>query len=501
MMALGRSLKSISSHSLDTLVKLRFVVIVFLIIGLGVLLGVSTASPDPEAAELVVSITVILTVMALVVSNPLNGILLWLFFMPFIDTWVEIPMGAGIPDLSFSRFIAIFLAIFMLAKAAIGKLRFAPLTLMDLLILVVPLGVAISAPLADDPMLVIQSTVFELFLMTCLIYFFTKNLVQSQADLHQILGTIALFGFVAGAYAVYEYTTGHILFIPKGGIAGHTVSQLITERAESGIRLIRGLMGGTGEMGRVLAMTIPITFYIFFESAQSFRAKIGVAVMLAAQFYGIIVAMSRTPWYALLTALFIMQFFYPQFRRLFVAILVMAAIVIGLTWDQLQDSQVASRVNDNYSTLEGRQIRWDAGYAMWLAKPVRGWGFNGFERYSGQFRTDGKKTNFGNGAIESDYLNMLVSYGLIGFLPYVAFLLIPLIYSLFLFFRARSPGWLGFIKPQTIAVYWAVLLCLVITSYTATIVHPLLKLIPFAVTGAIIGSHEALVRRDRRFQE
>jgi O-antigen ligase len=496
MIALRSSLRSVADYGREFLFKIRYLIVGLLIIGLGILIGVLMNSS--ESAELVVSVTVILTVMALMVVNPLNGVLLWLFFMPFIDTWVEIPMGAGVPDLSFSRFIAVFLAIFSLAKAAIGKFKFAPVSLTDVLIVITPLAVAVSAPLADNPISVLQFTVFEIFLMPGLIYFFTKNLVQSREDLHRLLVVIAVFGFVAATYAAYEFATGHILFLPKENIAGQAAVPLNTVRGQSGIRLIRGLMGGTGEMGRVLALTIPITFFVFFEKAKSFPAKIAVIIMLAVQFYGIVIAMSRTPWYALLVALFVMQFFYPQFRKLFWVIVVAAVVVVGLTWNQVTDSQVATRVNDNYSTLEGRQARWDAGYNMWLAKPVRGWGYDQFAKHSGRFRVDGIHRNFGNGAIENDYLNILVSSGLIGFVPYFAFLLVPLLYSLRLFFKARSPDWTGFIQPQAIALYWAVLLCLIITSYTAVIVHPLLKLIPFAVAGAVVGSHEYLLRRPRK---
>ncbi|MCB0167214.1 MAG: O-antigen ligase family protein [Anaerolineae bacterium] len=496
MGALRTSLKSMSNFGFDRLVKMRGPLIGLLVVALGILIGVSINSQ--EAAELVVSITIVVAIMALMIVNPLNGILLWLFFMAFIDTWVEIPMGAGVPDLSFSRFIAAFLAVFTLAKAAIGKFRFVPLSLTDILIFVVPLGLIISAPLAVEPMLFIQSTVFEIFLMTGLIYFFAKNLVQSKEDLHLMFMVIALFGFVAALYAAFEHATGQIWFLPKDGIAGKTVAQLTAFRGETNIRLIWGIMGGTGEMGRVLALTIPVTFYLFFEQARSLRAKLVVSVMLVAQFYGIIIAMSRTPWIALLLALFVMQFFYPQFRKLFFTIVFIAVIGIGFTWDLVSDSQVANRVNDNVSTLEGRQARWDAGFNMWQQQPIRGWGYGQFARNSGKFRTDGEKGNFGNGAIENDFLSILVASGLIGFGPYALFLLVPLINSFRLFFRARAPDWPGFIKPETIAVYWAVIICLALTSYTAIIVHPLLKLIPFAIAGAVVGSHEHLLRRSRR---
>jgi O-antigen ligase len=481
MIVLKRSLKSISGQVPDVLLNIRGVLIGTVIVG--ILLGY-LLTPSPEMAELTISILVILALLPIINNNPLNGVLVWLFFEVFIEAWVNIPLGAGIPDLSFSRFVIAFLSVLMLAKAAIGKFRFAGIGLADVCIIATTIGIMVSAPLADHPKGVIQ-TAIAMHFTPLVIYFFAKNLVRSEKELHKVFLTIALLGFVSGAYAAYEYATGNVLFVPK-------YKEFTWFFRRSGIRVIRGLMGGSGTMGRALATTIPVTFYLFLERKKGDIRRILLAGMLVAQFYGIFIAMSRTPWYALLFALFVMQFFYPQFRKLFFVIVLVAAIVVWATWDQVIESDAANRVGDNVSTLEGRKARWQAGYNMWRAKPIRGWGFGRYKKESGRFRTDGKRTNFY--AIENDYLHILVGSGLIGFLPYLLFLLAPLVNSLRLFFRARSPDWSGFIKPKTLAIYWAVTLCLAITSYTAIHVQPVLKLMAFAVAGAVVGSHEHLLR-------
>jgi O-antigen ligase len=192
---------------------------------------------------------------------------------------------------------------------------------------------------------------------------------------------------------------------------------------------------------------------------------------------------------------------YPKFRRLFIVILILAAVAVGLTWDRVTDSDVAARLGDETSTLTGRQARWQAGLAMWQVKPIRGWGFGRYEKESGRFRSDGFRSNIE--AIESDYLYTLVGSGLIGFVPYLLALLIPFINSLKLFGRcpierARSPGWPGFITRETIAVYWAVLLVFAIGSYTAKETTPGIRLMVFTVAGAVVGTHEYLLRQTVR---
>ena len=488
MSTLAQSLRTIGGQSRNLLYRVRYILIAFTCIGLGVLFSLVINSR--EAGEFVVSIVVVVGLLFIIVNKPLNGFLIWLFFTVFIDSWVEIPMGAGIPDLSFSRFAIVFLAIFMLAQAAIGKFRFARPGLVELFMILTVIGISLSAPMSvsPGPTGVVQITI-TMFFAPMLAYFFAKNLVQDKKEMHQVLLVIALLGFVAGTYAAYEHATGHVLFLEKG----KEVTRIVRG---SGIRLIIGIMGGSGQMGRALAATIPVTFYLFLEHKKMDMGKAFLGVALMAQAYGILIAMSRTPWYALMIALFIMQFFYPQFRKLFIVLVFVAGLVIWATWDRVEQSTVASRVNDKVSTLDGREVRWQAARNMWLAKPLRGWGYGYYNEKSGQFRNDGGRGNLD--AVESDYWHILVGSGLVGFLPYLAFIGAILYYSLRLFFQARAPDWSGFIKPESLTVVWAVIICLMLTSYTARQVQPVIRLMTFAVCGAIVGTHETMLRKDRK---
>ena len=133
---------------------------------------------------------------------------------------------------------------------------------------------------------------------------------------------------------------------------------------------------------------------------------------------------------------------------------------------------------------------------MFQEKPIRGWGFGAYEQFSGRYRTDGIRKNFK--AIESDYLHILVGSGLIGLIPYLLFIAVILINSLRLYFKARAPDWSGFIKPESLTIVWAVLIVLLMTSYTAKQVQPVLKMMPFAIAGAVVGSQEYLLRQKKK---
>ncbi len=463
---------------------LQKVLISLCMVAIGAVLGVALTA-SREAVLLTLSVLVFLVILPLIVIRPLNGLLLLLFFTPFIEQWVEIPMGAGLPDLSFSRLTIAFITIFMLARAATGRFRFAgPLSFTEICIIATTLGIMLSAFISEKPNQVIQQTISRHF-VPLYMFFLARHLVRSKADLHKVFWVIGLFGAVAAIYAVYESFTGHILFYAKE----IDVTELRTELTED-LHLLRGLLGLAANFGRVFLVSIPISFYLFFEDKRLNRRAL-LVLLLIVQFYGMYLTYNRTSWYTLMFGLFVMQFVYPQFRKLYLALVFVAAVVLFATWNQVNDSAASDRLTERTEDYNGRSPRWEAAFNMWQARPLFGWGYGRFEHESGRFRTDGSRENFR--AIENDFLVIMVGSGLVGFLPYVLFLLATLVNSIRLFFRARAPDWSGFIKRETIAVYWVVLLCFLIGSYSQIQNEAIVKMLPFAVAGAVVGTHQHLL--------
>ncbi len=480
-MALAKPFKAVTSQGLNLLLKFNKILIGLIVIGLGIGLGYLFTMPR-DTIELTISVLVILALMVLCLRNPLNGLLALLFFIAFIETWVEIPMGAGIPDLSFSRFAIAFLAIIMLAQAATGRFQFAvPLGLTEICIVLSTLGIMSAATLIDKPTDTLQLAISRYFLPFSM-YFFARNLVRNKEDLHKLLLVLLLFGFAVAIYAIYEQWTGNILFVSKDN-----ADKFLQTKYTANLRLIRGLLGRSGNFGRVLITTIPVTFYLFFEYKGLTRKTLLVGALII-QFYALFLTYNRTSWYTLLISLSIIQFFYPQFRKLYFLMVFVSVLTLWATWDQLNQSDVVQeRVNTRTEDYNGRTPRWNAAINMWEAKPIRGWGEGAFNRESGRFRTDGFHQNLI--AIENDYLDILVQYGLVAFVPYFIFFITPLLNSIRLFFRARAPDWSGFITPEIITIYWCVIISFAIGSYTQEQTQAIVKMLPFALAGAIVGTH------------
>ncbi|MCB0208631.1 MAG: O-antigen ligase family protein [Anaerolineae bacterium] len=485
MSFLTRSIGFAQTYGSGFFSKIKNILIVFSVVGLGVVFGY-LMNQSQETAWLVTSLTLLLALILITNYKPLFGFILIIPFYSFLEPYIEINMGAGLPDLSFSRFMVVFLAIFMLAQGAIKKFEIKRISIVEFCAAGILIGIGSSAAGASDAIRMFQ-VLLSRFVVPLSLYFFARNLIQSKQDLNKFLWGISLLGLAGSIYAIYEIYTGNILF------AGLDFDAEAARTTYSGsLTLLNGLFGRSPVFGRIFAMTIPISFYLLFDSKDK-RAKTLLTLALMVQFYGLFLTYNRTSWYAAIIGLTILQLFYAQFRLAYIVIVLVAALSLWAMWDQLQKTDVVEdRVNRNSETFNGRTEMWEAAREMWKVKPIRGWGEGAFEKESARFRPDGRNVNFRS--TQSEYWDILVHYGLIGFVPYFLFLFIPLLYSVVLFFLSRSAGWSGFINPGIISIYWTVLIVFLLGGYTVPVNNPIGRMIPFAVAGAIVGTHQDLAR-------
>jgi len=417
MTLIAEPLRTVTEYGFELLFRTRKVLVALIMIGLGIGFGYAISSSE-EAGWVLLSILAIVIMVFIILNKPVMGLIVLVGVFPFVELTINVPMGAGIPDLSFSRFTIAFLAITMLAQAAIGNFRFATplISIVEVCIIGTLIGVGISARLSPNPIGALEILISRL-LEPMLLFFFARHLVRNKTDLNRLFWAIVLLGFASAIYAIYESATGHILLYE-----GDTPLEKLATSNPYGenLWLLRGLLGTSPTFGRVFGFTIPIAFYLFFEH-KSTLAKFLLGVMIVIIFYGLFITYNRTSWYAAIISLTILQFFYTQFRPIYFVIVIVAVVGLWATWDQVNQSEVVeARVNDKTETFNGRTQIWDTAEIMWQEKPVWGWGYGVFQKVSGRYRVDGLSRDFSSP--QSEYWNILLTSGLVGAVPYFALL-------------------------------------------------------------------------------
>jgi len=458
-------------HLLSALRKLSMPVLTLGVTGLGVLLGLSLNS---SLSNLTVSIVGILIYLVTTVANPLNGLLLWMVSNPFGELYINISLGASIPDLSPARFCVAFLCILLLAQTAIRKRDVAPFTITDVVGILFMVGLGLSIINEHSTWQKTIQGIFDDYYVPMLVYFFAKHLVTRRQDVDKVLMAVLFFGVYAGLYAIYENRTGNILFLK------HEV--YFTRYGDSGLHVLRGLLGRSSYFGALFSMVIPVNFYLYLRAPTRSR-KVLYAVTLGILFVGIYFTYKRTAWIALMAMFFVIQWFYPQFRRHFFALLLVFLVVLGTTWGTVSQSAVVTdRINSKVSTTEGRTDGWKAAIRLWARQPFFGYGI-------GNYRTVAEAKGVDDAALESEHVGILFGTGLLGFVPYVAWFAFILRDSIRLFRKSRQSGT---VKPDVdqhlIVIFWGVLLGYLINYSTTTVNVFSVPMVFYLLAGALVGS-------------
>ena len=196
--------------------------------------------------------------------------------------------------------------------------------------------------------------------------------------------------------------------------------------------------------GAVLAMMIPPSLAMAWRSQQSSFSRVLWAMGVGWLVLGTVFSFTRAAWVSLAVAgaLWVLMAFGARFKTLLATGLV-GLMVVGLSWDALviqlernkQDSsddlaqhvESISNVSSDASNLE-RLNRWSCAWAMFLERPLWGWGPGTYQFEYAPFQTSDLRTvistnNADLGNAHSEYLGPLAEQGVLGLAGVLALLL------------------------------------------------------------------------------
>ncbi len=465
-------LKCVTSGILLRLYRAREFIIDIVAIGIGVGLAFGLSSPSRDLTFSIAGMSLYLVAIFL---NPLKGLLLWLATQPLLDQWFSISLGASIPDLTPTRICAVLVVIILLARFATRYSQFPTLNKFDVVVLLFMVGITQSGPRGYQGLNSIKP-IFDNYWIPILTYFAVRSLVTNQKSMYMVLFAVLFVSLYSAVAGVYEATTGHIISLsPKDPSSYHHLYYA------SGLRVLRSIYGNNEDLSRVIIMGIPIGLYFYLKASSPARKGVWT-IGLVLLFVGLLLTYKRTAWMAIVVMVFVMQLFNSQFRRLFIGLLVVGSIISVVYWDSVVSSKAYTRAQgeENASTAEGRTEGWQKAITFWKARPLIGHGFRQYRKLA----REGQKFD----ALESEHLDILVSSGLAGFLPYVGMFLL-MGYDGLRHYRGQVAN--GLADRALIASFWANLLGYIITIQTAMIGSLAVPAMFFALAGAILYSRRS----------
>lgn len=444
------------------------IVLSLLALALGGFLGKRLMEPG---AENVITYFGFLFFIVLLLANPVLLFFIWIVVAPFFGFFhLHISLGRGIPDLSLSRLILAMLVALVLAQAATGRRRLVQVTRVDLFVLLTLIGVAISITAAFNKQASL-AWYFESFLMPAVTYWLARNYVTDERRMIHAQRALVAVGFVIALVVLQEQFMGYSWFPTVG-----------STYYGKHLRRVTGLLGNPAFHAVTIAMTLPFAWRAMLENRRLALRRL-MLLVLGIMYTGLFLTYNRTGWLGGVLGIVVFLLFYPRFRRPFLKLSPLLALLISLNWWRIASSYAFTErlvaVNPITYRVEAYRLSWQT----FLKHMVIGVGFGNLAQYIGME------------APHNSFLWMLVTAGLSGFIPYLGTFVMMGLDSLLMY--RKAPHWPG-IRRDLLVAFWVALLSYMAQCFAVDMLYGIYpNIIFFFIAGSVLGYHEAVAETHR----
>ncbi|MGQ9458290.1 MAG: O-antigen ligase family protein [Anaerolineae bacterium] len=416
------------------------------------------------------------TLLVLLYLFPLAALLGWQVISPYAPFFgLDLHLGAGVPDLSLDRLAIGSLVALVLGQAVLGRRRLAPFTRTDALIVVFCLAYGVSGVISYLGPVQAYQALFDAAYTPILVYFVAKNLVRTRRDMDLVIGALAVIATYLAVLAIREQVTGEVLFQPLGRSTRYTAH----------IRRVASLLGNPVFIDIILSMALPLFLVRVLQTASLKKKALGV---LLAGVWGFAVYLTfvRAGWAGLFLSLLTLAAFWPRFRKPFLLVLVLGALLLALNWAQVTSSYVYTERLTFTKSIDYRTEGMNLAWRVFLRYPLVGVGFANFGTIAAK-EFGWQPEQWVPPSPHNSYLYIAVSGGLLSLIPYLLMFLSILWDGWTLYWRGR---WDPSVDRPMVAAFLAAVVGYLAPIATLEIeASKFTNMLFYLIVGGMLGVH------------
>lgn len=346
------------------------------------------------------------------------------------------------PILTFDRvFISILFFIF-LKQIALKERDLTQVTYIEIVFFLLLFAIGLSIATMSINKLTGVRYFTDGFLLPFIIYLLSKNFISTEEYLKKFVSILFLVGIYISLMGIYEYLTGHDLFI---------------EPVHGGLRVTEGQwlrVNGPYQQDYVLGVCCLIIFFVALckytiSNKTSIWKHIYYISMLTVMVIATFLSFYRGIWLAWALGIFI--WFITRKRGLGkLTFALIALVVLAVSFlSALQSSEFYEQRIANTETIEFRLERYSTAWSFFKENPIFGIGFRNYNALTG---TTGQQHN--------QILAFLSETGIIGASLYVLLLFSLLYYAVK---RYKSSG--DYIRKEFLRAFLCILFVIIVLGF------------------------------------
>ena len=347
----------------------------------------------------------------LTVMNPFLGLLTWMVVSPFAPFWhLNLSLGAGVPDLGYNRLVFVLLALILFLQWATGRRPWPHFTWLAGWLLLFLIGYGLSIRLSVKGLIEAGQSFFDIWVLPLSLFFLVRFYVNSREQLRRALSILPLIAGYLVVLVLHEQTTGVIWFYPWGRAAQYTAH----------LHRMTGLLGDPAYHATILDVLMPYFLYRYFQATRTGQKWFyGTYIVLMSVAVGLLY--TRAGYMGLLIVFVVWSIIEPRFRRPFFTFMALAGLSVLLLWGPLSRSALFKERLAQGETVGYRGKAFDIGIGYFLSSPLWGIGYANFGYRSLAAGLWYQYAPHWMPMPHDTYLDILLSAGLLGFLPLLGF--------------------------------------------------------------------------------
>jgi len=375
-----------------------------------------------------------------------NGLLIWILLVLFSGAIgrINLPM---LPDISLYRIMWILLILAFLVQIAFKERDFLPITKIEIMMILFCIICLISMIRAGTIFSREHGLVLRNFLNGYAIpfsmFFLAKHIVKDEQRIKkafQILLIIGVYLALTGIFENFHITT---LVYPR---------YIINPNIGIHWGRARGPFLQAAVNGTVLGMALmPSIYLVLYKQSKLSRIFYGIPIVLTP--ITIFFTYTRAAWLGFIISIFIVALFCPRLRKIFSLAIFITVVIVILNWSNVMSKDRTAGGITAIGPIGDRIHLYAASLRMFLDRPIFGFGFNTFQKFSPEYFHKIRGVPFvGVGLGQHDTLvSILVELGLVGLIPLLLIFFNIFQHSIRLFHHLPSNTFLG---KGLVAIFW-----------------------------------------------
>lgn len=419
-----------------------------------------------------------------------NVLIVWLLSLLFI-LFSKFSLGIDMPNISLDRTIWSLMVIYYIFCFLVPRQVSIPNRVTEIFMFILcglavfsvirMKGISFSREILDT-----YSLLFNIYIVPFSVFLIAKDLIKEEERIRKLFIFLSVVLLYISITAIFENFKLTAFVFPK---------DIMNPGMGIHFGRARGPFLQAAINGTVLGMLSVINLYMAINTRLPY--KIFFIIISFISPVAILFTYTRAAWLAILLSFMFMLVIDRRFRKYIGILILLALIILIPLHSKIVDIDTLASRSYSMGPIYDRINLYHTYMAMFMDRPIMGFGFANFNRYSHEYFSKERNApyNIDIPEIHDTFSGTLVELGALGLIVFLSVLMSIFWMSIRLFRGLKEEGFLG---KGFVVAFWGIALVYILNAFFIDMKnHQFQNVIFYLVAGIVAGLYQREIKDER----